>query len=1663
MNPDVPIPPRDEQEARLTALLLGELPPPEAAALRQALAQDAALALLHDRLKQTIDLVREAVSHPEPAAPASAAPCQLSEDRRQKLLAQFKTVVPKEFVRPRRARISWFVPLSAAAALVGLLALVRVLVSPSAREAFLGEDFLALASQKPVRPTAIPGLSADYLGLDLAGLPPSATEVPAASAVSSVPSASSVPSLAYSVSSSGAAPRGGAAEARARYSRKPIPSTVAGKENLVFDANGSALAWGESTEARKSFAGAPIYLPTPTATEKAGEVRDFGVISGVRDLAAAAGAEKAAALRDSDGDRLSAGYAFQRDAGTARAETRGGGVAGAIFPIKEEQSDFKVLVGGVGRGGGSFGGGAGGGLGSMGDAGMAGRFSGGTDASQGLARGRAAAEPVQSGPMPARGGGGGGRGGYGSAGYGGMSPGWYAGLGLSGGGGLNGRQPAATVKAEPTGAGAPGQVANGPAPAASEVTKSPEVPALGDVVSLGHGFRNAVDAEAGGAVRLQELPVKSDGKVIVGGAFTSPGGLGGPLPAAGNPLARLEVDGGLANKFSPTAGQPSTDLYAGALAITPGQKPAATAPVAPQGAVARSEVSADRRGGDSVARFHDSAALRDNRAQEGEERQRAVKPENTWEFATAQPEGKPAADQPLAPSLTPPAPGSDASPTLRLRLGGAAEEGLLKQLATAGDQNRNSAPTDPAGTSTANLAKQSLQEGRFLYENGRLKEAEAKLKEAVALDPKDHAAAYFLDLAQGREFAEISRHREMSSKKLGLEVANAWGKDVARSTLEDLTSLKTDTSQPATKRNVESVSELAASTVRGDSSALAPLPINLPAPVFKGTPTEPPSAPAVASPAKPSLPAVELAQKVEVFGTVAGVPLTVERYASTDLGGNIADGVEMERLKRTADKTAAPAVSDQLDAITHLGEARHTTVSDGTVAAGAKRAVQTDAAVRAYYGANEGAAVGKATKDNFGFWVRPGVGSVTTNGTGSSRGSFANRVGNETRGTYYSESLITNVLSVGYSSPTSTEAKPSLGNGTFDYAWRAQAEGLVEERQRGGQAQEAAPQPSAAQNALSWFGLGQAVSKPRKEAGKSAAPPASSDTVFYRLSASKAESDKKASPTVKNAEAKYAAEPTDNLSRITGLGTTVKPAAPAKQVKELAALKGQATVTSDPAKRGVVTLADEETIKAAAQASSNLAPSTPLVSDDLALKRDESRSARRPASGPIPEPQPEVRSADNAFSTFSLNVSDVSFKLAGASLEKGQMPDAATVRTEEFINALDYRDPEAPPGTPIAFAWERARYPFAHNRDVVRFALKTAALGRQAGRPLNLVLLLDNSGSMERADRVRIIHEALKVLATQLQPQDKISVIAFARTARLWIDGLSGDRAGQLVRRLGILNPEGGTNLEEAMDLGYATARRHYLSQGINRVVILTDGAANLGNVEPDELKQKVEQNRQQGIALDCFGIGWEGYNDDLLEVLTRNGDGRYGFVNSPEEAATEFAGQLAGALQVAASDVKVQVEFNPRRVTAYRQVGYAKHQLKKEQFRDNTVDAAEIAATETGNALYIVEVNPRGVGPLGTVRVRYKVPGTSEYHEQEWEVPFTGSSVPLEQASPALRLAVASAAFAEWLVPSPYAAEVTSDRLLACLSGVPDLYGQDPRPKRLEWMIRQAKALVGR
>src|SRR5690606_16587868 len=190
---------------------------------------------------------------------------------------------------------------------------------------------------------------------------------------------------------------------------------------------------------------------------------------------------------------------------------------------------------------------------------------------------------------------------------------------------------------------------------------------------------------------------------------------------------------------------------------------------------------------------------------------------------------------------------------------------------------------------------------------------------------------------------------------------------------------------------------------------------------------------------------------------------------------------------------------------------------------------------------------------------------------------------------------------------------------------------------------------------------------------------------------------------------------------------------------------------------------------------------------------------------------------------------------------------------------------------------------------------------------------------------------------------------------------------------------------EVALQLAGEQARAHRLPAAQNRIVLLTDGAANLGDADPARLSERVEALRREGIAFDACGVVADGLDDGVLEALTRKGDGRYAIINSPEEADANFARQLAGAFRPAAKDVKVQVRFNPARVARYRLIGFEQHRLRTEDFRDNKIDAAELAAEEAANALYQVEVLPEGEGALGEVFVRFLDPSSGFYVERSW------------------------------------------------------------------------------
>lgn len=436
----------------------------------------------------------------------------------------------------------------------------------------------------------------------------------------------------------------------------------------------------------------------------------------------------------------------------------------------------------------------------------------------------------------------------------------------------------------------------------------------------------------------------------------------------------------------------------------------------------------------------------------------------------------------------------------------------------------------------------------------------------------------------------------------------------------------------------------------------------------------------------------------------------------------------------------------------------------------------------------------------------------------------------------------------------------------------------------------------------------------------------------------------------------------------------------------------------------------------------------------------------------------EIATIAEAYSTFSLRVSDASFKLAQAALVRGERPAPETVRVEEFYNAFDYGDPVPSAKEPVSCFMEQSAHPILPSRNLLRVSMRTAAAGRGAGQPLHLTLLVDQSGSMVRADRSEVMSAAIAELTTLLGPQDKVSIIGFARRPRLIAENIPGNDGEQIRKILQSIPSDGGTNLEEAMMISEQIARRNFAAGAQNRILLMTDGAANLGNAKPENLSERVKTMRQNGLAFDIAGIGTDGLNDNLLLELARHGNGRYYVVNRLADTGPGFAQQLAGAFRPAAENVKVQVHFNPLRVSRYRLIGFEKDRLKTEDFRNDAVDAAELAAAEAGNAMYQMEILPEGEGDIGEVSVRFRDTVSGQMVERKWTILYQASTPAFDRAAPSMQLAGLSLLLAEKLRGSSIGEMVQFKDWNTLRVGVQQSYQQTPRVAELMEMIRKVE-----
>ena len=434
----------------------------------------------------------------------------------------------------------------------------------------------------------------------------------------------------------------------------------------------------------------------------------------------------------------------------------------------------------------------------------------------------------------------------------------------------------------------------------------------------------------------------------------------------------------------------------------------------------------------------------------------------------------------------------------------------------------------------------------------------------------------------------------------------------------------------------------------------------------------------------------------------------------------------------------------------------------------------------------------------------------------------------------------------------------------------------------------------------------------------------------------------------------------------------------------------------------------------------------------------------------------EIPAEQEPFSTFSLNISDASFQVASSAVANGERPDPASIKPEQFYNGVSYDDPAPSAGEPVAAAIGQIAHPIIPGRNLVRMSVRTASTGRAATQPLVLTLLVDQSGSMARADRRAAMNTALTQLATLMQPDDRITVIGFSRTPSLLADSISGDDAAQLPDIINQSSSKGGTNIEQALNLAENLALRHKVDGAQNRIVLFTDGAANLGNADPELLAERVKDLRQQDLAFDIAGIGTDDINDRLLSELSRHGNGRYYLVG--ENTAGNLAKQLAGAFRPAAENVKIQVKFNPQRVGNYKLIGFEKDRLKTEDFRNDSVDAAELAADESGTALYQVEPLPNGSGEIGELYVRFRDTATGEMVERSWTIPYESQAPAIDRSRPQMQLAALSLLAAQKLQPGPLADAINFRDLAATIAAVKQAYAHSPQAQQMITLINALK-----
>ncbi|MBC9867340.1 MAG: DUF3520 domain-containing protein [Opitutae bacterium] len=425
---------------------------------------------------------------------------------------------------------------------------------------------------------------------------------------------------------------------------------------------------------------------------------------------------------------------------------------------------------------------------------------------------------------------------------------------------------------------------------------------------------------------------------------------------------------------------------------------------------------------------------------------------------------------------------------------------------------------------------------------------------------------------------------------------------------------------------------------------------------------------------------------------------------------------------------------------------------------------------------------------------------------------------------------------------------------------------------------------------------------------------------------------------------------------------------------------------------------------------------------------------------------------DHPLSTFSIDVDTASYANVRRFLNGGRLPPPDAVRIEELINYFPYDYAGPDDETPFAVHVDAAAAPWKPEHRLVRIGLQGETVATSDRPDANLVFLIDVSGSMSSPDKLELVQQSLNLLVEQMEARDRIAVVVYAGASGLALPSTTANNQETIKHAINNLRSGGSTNGGAGIELAYSVARQHFIPDGINRVILCTDGDFNVGTTDRGSLTRLIEDKAKTGVFFSVLGFGVGNYQDAAMEELSNKGNGNYGYVDSIAEARKVFVDQMLGTLMTIAKDVKIQVEFNPGLVGAYRLIGYENRMLAKEDFNDDTKDAGEIGAGHSVTALY--EIMPAGLaaettpsvdplkyqspvvrepavksGELLTVKLRYKQPDSDE--SQLIEQPFVDPGAAFDAASDDFRFATAVAAFGMLLRNSQYTESMTLDEAL--------------------------------